>query len=102
MNPEIKIDPVILMSKVGKSGKPILTSSFYPSVIIWITGQIERLANDSSCHTFKNTGQELMTIFMVFEAAKSPVIIFLLRRRGRKLRQGIIREPIVNPNVFCA
>ncbi len=43
-------------------------------MIVWRTGQIECLANDSSCHPFKNADQELKVIFVVFEAAKASVI----------------------------
>ncbi len=46
--------------------------------LVWRTGQIECLANDSSCHPFKNAGQVSKAIFVVFETAKASVIVFLL------------------------
>ncbi len=57
-------------------------------MIVWRTGQIECLADDSSCHPFKNAGQESKAIFVVFETAKASVIVFLL---GDKL--NFCKEP---------
>jgi hypothetical protein len=78
LNFEIKLKPV----RLGHKWVALVTScvEYFPTICnILRACQVEGLSHDSS-DAFENTSQESETIFVVYEALKTSVIIFLLSR----------------------